>query len=76
VIRKATQVRVALRALLGLHGLTCGDDLPGVLAEAGKRWKIDASPILRAHEDAAAAHDALVALLAKAIDDVDAMPEA
>jgi predicted nucleotidyltransferase len=73
IVRKIKQVRSPLRALLDRKGVTVEDDLPSVLKAAGDAWKVDVAALSRADEDPAAAHDALVGLLDKAIADVDAM---
>jgi predicted nucleotidyltransferase len=75
VLRKAKQVRGPLHALLKLKGVAGDDDLVSVLAKSGEVWGVDASLIRKAKEDPGHAHDALVALLAKATDDVDAMED-
>jgi predicted nucleotidyltransferase len=75
VIRKAKQSRVALSALLGLHGVSCNDRTHLVLAKAGELYRVETSAILRAHETPDPALDQLIGLLAAAIDDVDAMEE-
>jgi predicted nucleotidyltransferase len=73
VARKIKQVRSPLRALLEKKGVTCEGDLPSVLKTAGTSFGVDIAAISRVEEDPGAAHDALVALLDKAIADVDAM---
>jgi hypothetical protein len=73
VARKIKQVRSPIRALLEKKGVATDGDLPTVLKTAGKTFGVDVSAVSRVDEDPGAAHDALVALLGKAIDDVDAM---
>jgi hypothetical protein len=73
VLRKAKQARFPLHALFRLKKFDCPDELEPVLAKAGEVWKVETRPILNAREDPVAAHDALVALLDLAIDDVDRM---
>jgi predicted nucleotidyltransferase len=73
VLRKAKQARFPLHALLRLKKIECPDELAAVLAKAGEVYKVDTAPIRNAREAAPAAHDALVALLAAAIDEVDRM---
>ncbi|MGK3995935.1 nucleotidyltransferase domain-containing protein [Sorangium sp. So ce1024] len=78
VLRKVKQIRGPLHALLGLRGINGDDgdagddDLATVLAGAGKHLGVDVAPLQRAHEaPVAAAYEALAALLARAIEDVD-----
>ncbi len=75
VLRKAKQIRGPLHALLALKGIACDDDLGSVLTKVAEVYKVDAAKVRKAKEEPAEAHDALVALLAAAIDDVDAMEE-
>lgn len=75
VLRKAKQVRGPLHALLALKGIVCDDDLATVLAKAAETYGVDAAAVRKAKEDPSKAHDALVALLAKATADVDAMED-
>lgn len=78
VLRKVKQIRGPLHALLGLRGIhgddgdAGDDDLATVLAGAGEHLGVDVAPLQRAHEaPVAAAYEALAALLARAIEDVD-----
>ncbi|WP_434046439.1 MULTISPECIES: nucleotidyltransferase domain-containing protein [Sorangium] len=71
VFRKVKQIRGPLHALLGLHGIDGDDDLATVLAGAGKHLGVDVAPLQRVHEAPGAAYEALAALLARAVDDVD-----
>ncbi|WP_437638165.1 nucleotidyltransferase domain-containing protein [Sorangium sp. So ce854] len=81
VLRKVKQIRGPLHALLGLRGIhgdhggagdAGDDDLGTVLAGAGEHLGVDVAPLQRAHEaPVAAAYEALAALLARAIEDVD-----
>ncbi|WP_437572693.1 nucleotidyltransferase domain-containing protein [Sorangium sp. So ce542] len=71
VLRKVKQIRGPLHALLGLRGIDGDDDLGAVLAGAGKLLGLDVAPLQRAHEAPGAAYEALAALLARAVDDVD-----
>lgn len=73
LVRKIKQVRSPLRALLERKGITVEDDLPSVLKVSGQTFKVDVNALARVDEDPAAAHDALVELLDRAIRDVDAM---
>jgi predicted nucleotidyltransferase len=73
VERKAKQVRGPLAALLSLHGQKTAPALAEVLAAAGAHYKVDIAPLKQARENPAAAHQALVELLTRAIDDVDRM---
>lgn len=73
VARKIRQLRSPLRALLEKKGVTVENDLAKVLQAAGASFKVDLAPLARVDEDPGAAHDALVALLEHAINDVDAM---
>lgn len=75
VLRKAKQVRGPLHALLELKGIACDDDLASVLTKSGEVWGADAATIRKAKEEPGKAHDALVALLAKATDDADKMED-
>lgn len=75
VVRKLKQLRGPLHALLGLHGIACDDDLGTVLAEVGRLLGVDVAPLQRVHEAPGAAHAALTALLARAVDDVDRLDE-
>jgi predicted nucleotidyltransferase len=75
VLRKAKQMRTPLHALLSLKGLRVSDGFEDVLRSAGQHYDVDTAPILRASENAPAAHRALVALLTHAIDDVDRLGE-
>ena len=73
VSRKIKQVRSPLRALLEQKKIDVEDDLPAVLKVAGKTFDIAVDAVERVDEDPGPAHDTLVALLDKAIADVDAM---
>lgn len=75
VARKIKQVRGPLHALLGMKGRACAADLASVLARAGEVYGVDTAPLRKAREAPDAAHAALVSLLAKAIDDVNAMED-
>lgn len=75
VARKIKQVRSPIRALLELDGTSTEHDLPTVLRNAARRFGVDAATLLRFDEDPSGAHDALVALLDKAIAKVDAMED-
>ncbi|WP_437736085.1 nucleotidyltransferase domain-containing protein [Sorangium sp. So ce1335] len=74
VLRKVKQIRGPLHALLGLRGINGDDgddDLAAVLAGAGEHLGVDVAPLQRVHEAPVAAYEALVALLARAVEDVD-----
>jgi len=73
VTRKVKQVRAPLHALLTLKGVSCPADLPSVTAKIGEVYGVDVAPLRRAREEPDAAHAALVALLGKAIHDVNEM---
>jgi predicted nucleotidyltransferase len=73
VVRKVKQIRSPLHALLSLKGIACPSDLPSVIAKAGETWKVDLAPLRTARETPDAAHAALVSLLSKTIEDVNAM---
>lgn len=73
VVRKVKQVRAPLHALLALKGIACPPDLPSVLAKVGETYGVEVAPLRAARETPDAAHAALVSLLAKTIDDVNAM---
>ncbi len=68
--RKARQVRRPLRALFGLKGIGCKEDLASVLACASATYGGDVSALAAPREQPEAAHAALSQLLRKAIDDV------
>ena len=76
VVRKVKQVRTPLHALLALKGIACPPDLPSVLAKIGEAYGVDVAPLRVAREVPDAAHAALVMLLTKTIDDVNAMEPA
>lgn len=69
--RKLKQVRSTLHALLGLKQIAVDDGLAEVIAKACATYGVDGAPLGRVAEAPAAAHDALVALLERAIDDAD-----
>lgn len=73
VVRKVKQVRAPLHALLALKGIACAPDLPSVLAKIAETYGVDVAPLRMARESPDVAHAALVALLSKTIDDVNAM---
>ena len=73
VVRKIKQVRAPLHALLALKGISCAPDLPSVLTKIGETYGVDVAPLRGAREAPGAAHEALVALLTKTIDDVNGM---
>jgi predicted nucleotidyltransferase len=73
VVRKVRQVRAPLHALLALKGITCAPDLPSVLAKVGETYGVDMAPLRAARETPDLAHAALVMLLTRTIDDVNAM---
>ena len=72
--RKVKQIRGPLHALLRLKGVSCDDTVSTVLHETGKAYGVDTAPLLRVHEDPAAAHAAFRKLIDTAVDDVDRMP--
>ena len=76
VVRKIKQVRAPLHALLALKGIACAPDLPSVIAKVGETYGVDVAPLRAAREAPDTAHGALVALLTKTIDDVNAMETA
>jgi predicted nucleotidyltransferase len=76
VVRKIKQVRAPLHALLALKGIACEPDLPSVIAKVGETYGVDVTPLRAAREAPDTAHGALVALLTKTIDDVNAMETA
>ncbi len=73
VTRKVKQIRAPLHALLALKGITCDPDLPSVVKKAAETWGLDLAPLRAAREAPDAAHKALVALLEKTIEEVNAM---
>jgi predicted nucleotidyltransferase len=75
VARKVRQVRAPLHALLALKGIACPSDRPSVLAKVGEVYGVDVAPLRTAREAPDAAHAALVALLAKTIEDVNGMDQ-
>jgi predicted nucleotidyltransferase len=74
VARKLRQLRAPLSALLALKGVACAPDLASVLAKVGAAYEVDVTPLRAPREAPAEALAALVALLTRAIDDVDALP--
>lgn len=76
VTRKVKQMRAPLHGLLSLKGIQCPPDLPSVLAKAGETYGVQTAPLRTARESPDAAHAALVELLTKAIEDVNAMETA
>jgi predicted nucleotidyltransferase len=75
VFRKLRQIRGALRALFALRGVPVADDLQSVLEQAGKTYGVDVTPLFQVHEKPARAHEAVEALLAAAVDQVDRMDD-
>jgi predicted nucleotidyltransferase len=75
VTRKVKQIRAPLHALLALKGVKCEPDLPSVLAKCKETWEVDVAALRGAREAPDAAHAALVQLLSKTIEDVNAMEE-
>lgn len=75
VARKVKQIRGPLHALLDLKGIVCSPELGAVLDKSGEAWSVDVTSLRNAREVPDAAHTALVDLLAKAIDDVNRMPD-
>lgn len=74
VARKLRQIRFPMRALLEMVGVECESHaLDIVLTKACKRWKTEATHLLRPEKKPHEAHDALVALLSGAIQLVDAL---
>lgn len=69
--RKLKQVRSTLHALLRLKQIEVDDGLAEVIAKACATYEVDGAPLGRVAEAPAEAHDALVALLDRAIDDAD-----
>jgi hypothetical protein len=70
VARKTHQIRRALHALFDLKRIACKEDLASVLACAGATYGVDVAVLASPREAPEAAHAALTALLAAAIDDV------
>lgn len=68
--RKVRQVRRPLHALLGLKGITCGEELASVLASASATYGVDVSALAAPRDAPQAAHEALTKLLRVAVDDV------
>ncbi len=74
--RKLKQVRSTLRVLLDLKGIAVGDGLAEVVAKACATYEVEGAPLTKLAEAPGEAHDALVALLDRAIDDADRMADA
>lgn len=68
--RKSRQVRLPLRALLHLKGISCKEDLPSILACAGASYGVDITALSTPREQPEMAHAALSKLLAAAIADI------
>lgn len=75
VYRRVRQSRNPLLALLALKGIDSAPDLRSVLTTAGTTYGIDTSLLLEPREHPTEAHAAFVALLTRAIDDVNRLPE-
>jgi predicted nucleotidyltransferase len=75
VLRKSKQIRSPLAALLALKNKPIKPDLASVLAAAGSLYGVATDKIASAREAPDVAHGALTDLLAKAIDDVNALEE-
>lgn len=73
VVRKIRQARAPLRALLGLRGKPCDDDLNAVLRACGETYGVDVGVLSKVRESPWEAFTTLAKLLAKAIEDVDAL---
>jgi hypothetical protein len=73
VARKIRQVRRPLRALLGLKGIACKENITSVLACAGATYGVDVEALSTPRERPAEAHEALTKLLAAAVIDVIAL---
>ena len=71
VLRKAHQVRAAIRALLSLQGLEVESSLRPVLEAAGRHYGLDTGVILQARERPGQAYEALAQLLLRAVADAD-----
>ncbi len=71
--RKARQVRRPLRALLGLKGITCKEDLKSVLACASATYGVDVTALATPRDEPEAAHQALTKLLRLSIEDVQSI---
>jgi predicted nucleotidyltransferase len=72
VARKLRQIRFPMRALLEMLGVECESHaLEIVLQKACKQFKTPAAHLLRPEKKPNEAHDALTALLGRAIDVVD-----
>jgi hypothetical protein len=76
VSRKLKQVRAPLHALLALKGITCAPDLRSVDAKVGETYGVGVASLAAAREEPELAHAALVTLLTKTIEDVNAMEHA
>ena len=73
VARRTHQVRRAIYALLELKKVPCKSDLASVLECAGQLYGVAVAALANPREAPEAAHATLTALLAAAIDDVDAL---
>jgi predicted nucleotidyltransferase len=73
VRRKARQVRRPLRALLGLRGAACREDVASVIDCAGRTYGVDVTSLANPSAAPASAHDALSRLLGAALRDVGAI---
>jgi predicted nucleotidyltransferase len=71
IVRRVSQIRSPLAALLALHGENIDDDLGAVLAAAGKRFEVDTARLLRPREAPADALEAFTRLLDAAVEDAD-----
>ncbi|MCC6645840.1 MAG: nucleotidyltransferase domain-containing protein [Polyangiaceae bacterium] len=71
VIRKLRQLRSPLRAMFELFNVDAPDELGALLTLAAERWGLSVAPLLDPAADAGAAHEALAALLDRAVDEVD-----
>jgi predicted nucleotidyltransferase len=72
ILRKTRQIRAPLAALFALRGEPSETSLAAVLEKARAVYGVATDVLAAAHEKPAEAHAALVALLTKAIDDVNA----
>lgn len=73
VTRKLRQMRSPLHALFELQDVSAPDELEPLLELAGKRWGLGVGPLLDSRANVDDAYAALVALLDRAVDEVDGL---
>ncbi|HET9957242.1 MAG TPA: nucleotidyltransferase domain-containing protein [Polyangiaceae bacterium] len=73
VIRKVKQIRAPLRALAQLEGRSVADKMGEVLADAGRRFQLDVSPLSEPDRAPVVSVGTLMELLSRSIEVVDRM---